>query len=125
LIFADPDKAMPLDVFHTFNESLISYNHIVLVSPMLSSIDALFVWLISHQPAVLFSQNKSATSNQPAVLFSQNKSAPAISHQPNEQAGSQALELEPNLLLLIITGAPTYPNHFKSHTLTKQVFPLH
>jgi hypothetical protein len=47
---------------------------------------ALFVWLISHQPAVLFSQNKSATNNQPAVLFSQNKSAPAISHQPNEQA---------------------------------------
>jgi hypothetical protein len=47
---------------------------------------ALFVWLISHQPAVLFSQNKPATSNQPAVLFSQNKSAPAISHQPNEQA---------------------------------------
>jgi hypothetical protein len=34
--------------------------------------------------AVLFSQNKSATSNQPAVLFSQNKSAPAISHQPNK-----------------------------------------
>jgi hypothetical protein len=33
---------------------------------------------ISHQPAVLLSQNKSATSNQPAVLFSQNKSALAI-----------------------------------------------
>jgi hypothetical protein len=47
---------------------------------------ALFVWLISHQPAVLFSQNKSATSNQPIVLFSQNKSAPAISHQLNEHA---------------------------------------
>jgi hypothetical protein len=47
---------------------------------------ALFVWLISHQPAVLFSQNKSAITNQPAVLFSQNKPAPAISHQPNEQA---------------------------------------
>jgi hypothetical protein len=47
---------------------------------------SLFAWLISHQPAVLFSQNKPATSNQPAVLFSQNKSAPAISHQPNEQA---------------------------------------
>jgi hypothetical protein len=45
----------------------------------------LFAWLISHQPAVLFSQNKPATSNQPAVFFSQNKSAPAISHQPNEQ----------------------------------------
>jgi hypothetical protein len=44
--------------------------------------------LVSHQPAVLFSQNKSATNNQPAVLFSQNKSAPAISHQPNEQAAS-------------------------------------
>jgi hypothetical protein len=46
----------------------------------------LFVWLISHLPAVLFSQNKSATNNQPAVLFSQNISAPAISHQPNEKA---------------------------------------
>jgi hypothetical protein len=49
---------------------------------------ALFVWLISHQPTLLFSQNKPATSNQPAVLFFQNKSAPAISHQPNEQADS-------------------------------------
>jgi hypothetical protein len=45
---------------------------------------SLFVRLISHHPAVLFSQNKPATSNQPAILFSQNKSAPAISHQPNE-----------------------------------------
>jgi hypothetical protein len=48
---------------------------------------SLFVRLISHQPTVHFSQNEPATSNQPAVLFSQNKSAPAISHQPNEQAG--------------------------------------
>jgi hypothetical protein len=47
---------------------------------------SLFAWLISHQPAVLFSHNKSATSNQPAVLFSQNKPAPAISHQPTELA---------------------------------------
>jgi hypothetical protein len=47
---------------------------------------SMFARLISHQPAVLFSQNKPATSNQPAVLFSQNKSAPAISHQPTEQA---------------------------------------
>jgi hypothetical protein len=51
---------------------------------------SLFAWLISHQPAVLFSHNKSATSNQPAVLFSLNKSAPAISHQPNEQAHGTA-----------------------------------
>jgi hypothetical protein len=51
-------------------------------------VKSLFAWLISHQPAVLFSQNKSATSNQPAVLFSQNKPAPAISHQPTEQAES-------------------------------------
>jgi hypothetical protein len=47
---------------------------------------SLFARLISHQPAVLFSQNKPATGNQPAVLFSQNKPAPAISHQPTEQA---------------------------------------
>jgi hypothetical protein len=51
-----------------------------------SSTPDLFAWLISHQPAVLFSQNKSATSNQPTVLFSQNKPATAVSHQPNEQA---------------------------------------
>jgi hypothetical protein len=47
---------------------------------------ALFVWLISHRPTVLFFQNKPATNNQPAVLFTQNKSTPATSHQPNEQA---------------------------------------
>jgi hypothetical protein len=51
-------------------------------------INSLFAWLISHQPAVLFSQNKPATSNQPTVLLSQNESAPAISHQPTEQAES-------------------------------------
>jgi hypothetical protein len=53
------------------------------------TINTLFAWLISHQPTVLFSQNKPATNNQPAVLFSQNKPAPAISHQPNEQALSE------------------------------------
>jgi hypothetical protein len=51
----------------------------------LALIFTLLAWLISHQPAVLFSQNKPATNNQPTVLFSHNKSAPAISHQPNEQ----------------------------------------
>jgi hypothetical protein len=55
-------------------------------SCLATSTFALFAWLISHQPTVLFSQNKSATSNQPAVLFSHNKPAPAISHQPTEQA---------------------------------------
>jgi hypothetical protein len=59
----------------------------------------MFVRLISHQPAVLFSQNKSATSSQPTILFSQNKPAPAISHQPNEQAASH---------LYIAVTAPTY-----------------
>jgi hypothetical protein len=41
---------------------------------------------LAYQPAVLFSQNKPATSNQSAILFSQNKPASAISHQPTEQA---------------------------------------
>jgi hypothetical protein len=53
---------------------------------------ALFAWLISHQPAVLFSQNKPATSNQPAVPFSQNKPAPATSHQPTEQTDGWKIE---------------------------------
>jgi hypothetical protein len=50
-----------------------------------SKTPALFAWLISYQPTVLFSHNKPATRNQPAVLFSQNKPAPTISHQPTEQ----------------------------------------
>jgi hypothetical protein len=44
---------------------------------------------LAYQPPVLFSHNKSAISNQPAVLFSQNKPAPAIGHQPNEQAAKR------------------------------------
>jgi hypothetical protein len=39
----------------------------------------MFTWPISHQPAILFSQNKPATSNQPALLLSQNKSVSATS----------------------------------------------
>jgi hypothetical protein len=44
---------------------------------------ALFAWLISHQPTVLFSQNKPATNNQPepasSTLLSEQTST---SHQP-------------------------------------------
>jgi hypothetical protein len=64
-------------------------NHLFLENYLLELL-TLFAWLISHQPAVLFSQNKPATSNQPTVLFSQNKPAPAISHQPNEQAACRS-----------------------------------
>jgi hypothetical protein len=45
----------------------------------------LFVWLISHQPALLFSQNKPVISN--STFLSEQTS---ISHQPNEQAVSRA-----------------------------------
>jgi hypothetical protein len=48
----------------------------------------MFPFAYQPQPTLLFSQNKPTTDNQPAVLFSQNKPAPAISHQPNEQAAS-------------------------------------
>jgi hypothetical protein len=41
---------------------------------------ALSVWLISHQPAVLFPQNKSAISNQPTVLFLSEQTS--TRHQP-------------------------------------------
>jgi hypothetical protein len=66
--------------------SAVAFWRLTTKSAYQTQISVLFVRLISHQPAVLFSQNKSATSNQPAVLFSQNKPAPAISHQQNEQA---------------------------------------
>jgi hypothetical protein len=48
---------------------------------------ALLAWLISHQPAVRFSQNKPATSNQTAVLSEQT----STSHQPNKQAAYRVL----------------------------------
>jgi hypothetical protein len=72
--------------FHMFD--FIYYDNTMFHSPNhthILHILALFVQLISHQPTVLFSQNKSATSNQQTLLFSQNKPASAIDHQPNEQ----------------------------------------
>jgi hypothetical protein len=42
-----------------------------------SQSNALFAWLISHQPAVFFSQNKPATSNQYSSLRTNQ-------HQPSE-----------------------------------------
>jgi hypothetical protein len=50
------------------------------IAEAIEKLTHLFAWLISHQPAVLFSQNKPATGNQPAVFLSQNK--PATDHQP-------------------------------------------
>jgi hypothetical protein len=77
----------------------------------------LFVWLISHQSAVLFSQNKPVTSNQPAVLFSQNKSAPAINHQPNEQ-GTDSLRparvKKSGRLRAPTTTSPPHHHHYEN-----------
>jgi hypothetical protein len=42
----------------------------------------LIAWLISHQPAILFSQNKPVTNNHPAVLLSRNKPTLATGYQP-------------------------------------------
>jgi hypothetical protein len=61
----------------------------------------MFVWLISHRPTILFSQNKPATSNQLTILFSQNKSTPAISHQPNEQTDNWQ-HIHNNLILPVV-----------------------
>jgi hypothetical protein len=43
---------------------------------------------LAYQPPAnsTFLSEQTSTSNQPVVLFSQTKPAPAISHQPNEQA---------------------------------------
>jgi hypothetical protein len=43
---------------------------------------------LAYQPPANSTFISEQTSHQPAVLFSQNKPAPAISHQPNEQAES-------------------------------------
>jgi hypothetical protein len=57
---------------------------------------SLFVWLISHQPTVLFSQNKPATSNQPTVLFSHNKSAPATNQTNSSPSYHRCLHGSPS-----------------------------
>jgi hypothetical protein len=63
------------------------------------SVFAPFARLISHQPAVLFSQNEPATSNQPAVLFSQNE--PATSQQYSSLRTNQpSATSQPNRLFL-------------------------
>jgi hypothetical protein len=49
-------------------------------------IHALFVWIISHQPALRFSQNKPAISKQYFSLRTNQHQSSLISHQPNEQA---------------------------------------
>jgi hypothetical protein len=41
---------------------------------------------LAYQPPASITFLSEQTSHQPAVLFSHNKSALAISHQPNEQA---------------------------------------
>jgi hypothetical protein len=58
---------------------------------------SLFAWLISHQPAVLFSQNKSVTSNQQYFSLSTNQ------HQPNEHAEKLVLEMMIHLLSIPLT----------------------
>jgi hypothetical protein len=45
-----------------------------------------------YQPPASSTFLSEQISHQPAVLFSQNKSTPAISHQPNEQAEFQGLQ---------------------------------
>jgi hypothetical protein len=54
----------------------------------------LFVWFISHQPTLFFSQNKPATNNQPTVLFAQTKSALATS-QTNRPKGEGNVAMIP------------------------------
>jgi hypothetical protein len=41
---------------------------------------------LAYQPTASSTFLSQQTSHQPTVLFSQNKPAPAISHQPTEQA---------------------------------------
>jgi hypothetical protein len=79
-----------------------------------------FVWLISHQPAVLFSQNKPATNNQPAVVFSQNKSAPAISATSTNRLGFSFRVIDSSLTILLLKllhSALFAVDCFRVHTL--------
>jgi hypothetical protein len=54
--------------------------------PISVPVNGLFICLINHEPAVLFSKNKPATSNQPAVLFSEHQQ-PTTSQTNRPQDG--------------------------------------
>jgi hypothetical protein len=85
----------------------------------------MLVWLISHQPTVLFSRNKPATNNQPAVLFSQNKSAPAISHHPNEQAKPVRSAYQPPASSTFLSERTSHQQPASSTLLSEQTSTSH
>jgi hypothetical protein len=81
---------------------------------------SLFARLISHEPAVLFSQNESATSNQPQPVSSTLLSE-QTSHQPTEQAdGRMALYCSVRIALVVV--ADTYLRMMRSCTTVACVF---
>jgi hypothetical protein len=53
-----------------------SYEALVTTKLEILRVTALFVWLITHQPVLLLSQNEPVIGNQPTIFFSKNKSAP-------------------------------------------------
>jgi hypothetical protein len=83
---------------------------------------------LAYQPPASSTFLSEQSSNQPVVLFSQNKSAPAISHQPTEQAANfrcSSLEGGKNLRqiysyysILIVCGF----RFFQQQTLEKSFF---
>jgi hypothetical protein len=67
---------------------LVYHNPVAHIGRLPASACSLDLSATSQQYFSLRTNQPPATSNQPAVLFSQNKPAPAISHQPNDQASS-------------------------------------
>jgi hypothetical protein len=70
---------------------------------------------LAYQPPANSTLLSEQTSNQPTILFSQNKPAPAISHQPNEQAGGRgehAWAIRPRRHWKVETRAPPIPEIF-------------
>jgi hypothetical protein len=75
-------KLKPFFVFLAKTLSPSSKRKINLPPTTVRDFHALFAWLISHQPAVLFSHNKPATSNQYSSLRT-NQHQPSATSQPN------------------------------------------
>jgi hypothetical protein len=76
---------------HNLNDRRDMYNCVLLLhtkqTPCSHEADALFVWLISHQPAVLFS--RTTPTNQPPTTSNTFLSEQtSTSHKPNRQAES-------------------------------------
>jgi hypothetical protein len=78
---------------------------------------------LAYQPPASSTFLSEQTSHQPALLFSQNKPAPAISHQPTEQAVSPVFCVSD--LITLVFDIAKYSNQKNAVIKIKTIYTRH